>query len=468
MIMNESVVTMSEPAGIFQRVSTGGQDEANQLPDLVKWCDGHDYTYKLDGPHHYVLHGKSASKGKQDKALNQVIRDMQDGKITVLVVWQSSRIERRGAYSAFDLARRVREAGGRIEYVQDEYLNAANEMSDVMLALAATKDRQKSQDISKQVIASQAAKRAAGSAVGRAAWGYEIICAVCDRRPVRPDCKSHRKIFRPTADGRKYIPVIFARVIGGESLVSIAAWLTAEGVPTTTGGIWSEGYLCQRLIKNPVYYGARRNAGELVTEELVGATTWQEANAAVVTRARPGRGASTREKALLNPICGQCYGKPREGCLDGISPMYQTGDYYRCYGHGAQRKGCGFMILMSELDEIVTESMLGNQQPHSERVFIAGDDQSDEIAKLRERGAELFRTGDYAAAAECATQATELESAPRVRPHWEDRVTDQTEAEYFAGMDLGQRREYLMSHRIFAGESVEIAPRDYETAYRAA
>lgn len=51
---------------------------------------------------------------------------------------QSSRIERRGAWSVFDLARRVHDAGGRIEYVQDSYLNDTNEMSDVMLALAAT------------------------------------------------------------------------------------------------------------------------------------------------------------------------------------------------------------------------------------------------------------------------------------------------------------------------------------------
>src|ERR1700730_4008375 len=122
---------MRDKAGLWQRVSTGGQDEASQLPDLTRWCESHDYDIAKS----YVLHGKSASKGQQDKHIDEAIRDMQDGTITVLVVWQSSRIERRGAYSVFDLSRRVREAGGRIEYVKDAYLNDVNDMSDVMLAL---------------------------------------------------------------------------------------------------------------------------------------------------------------------------------------------------------------------------------------------------------------------------------------------------------------------------------------------
>src|ERR1700722_19535962 len=104
-----------EYSGRWLRVSTGAQDEASQLPDLVKWEQAHGYDVRAE----YTVHGKSAYHGQQDAALDQVISDMQDGKISVLVVWASDRIERRGAYNAFDLARRVREAGGRIEYVKD-------------------------------------------------------------------------------------------------------------------------------------------------------------------------------------------------------------------------------------------------------------------------------------------------------------------------------------------------------------
>ena len=425
---------MREQAGIWQRVSTGGQDEASQLPDLVRWCASHDYEQAKS----YVLHGKSASKGKHQSALDEVIRDMQDGAITVLVVWQSSRIERRGAYSVFDLARRVREAGGRIEYVKDAYLNDTNEMSDVMLALAATKDRQKSRDISLQVTAKQAALREIGSAVGRAPWGYEIVK------------RDGIKIFAPTSDGRKCIPVIFQMLIDGSSLREVAVWLDSQGVLTDSGNErWNEGYLGNRLVKNPVYYGARRNAGALATEGLVTYSVWQQANAALASRNRPGRGTVANAKALLAPVCGN------PDCdATGIkpSPMYRvyTGKnqnrvpWYRCTGSGPQRKGCGFMRRCDELDATVLELMLADDgQEHYERVFIPGDDRSDEIGRLRESAMNAYAKRDMGRFAELDAQANELDSLPKVAPHWENKSTGRTEALYFALLDADAQRQEL-------------------------
>ncbi|HEY2578417.1 MAG TPA: recombinase family protein [Streptosporangiaceae bacterium] len=476
---------MAEQAGIWQRVSTGGQDEASQLPDLIKWCDSHSYEYDLD--ERYVLHGKSASKGRQDAYLDRVIRDMEDGKITVLVVWQSSRIERRGAYSVFDLARRVREAGGRIEYVKDAYLNDANEMSDVMLALAATKDRQKSRDISEQVTAKQAALRAAGSVVGRAPWGYRIVCRDF------PGCTGlrcgHVKVLTPTDIGRKYIPLIFERVIAGDSLRTIAAWLTAEGVPTNSGNaVWHEGFIGNRLIKNRTYMGQRPNAGLLETEALVSPTTWQQANASLASRIRPGRGTVVHVKPLVSSICGACYGEIRDGCPSGKSPMYRVSiqyadgkrAFYRCTGHGPQRKGCGApMLAVDVLDAMVTDVMLDDGEKHEERVFAAGDDKSDEIMRLREIGAVAMRKGDYNAATDAMRKATQIEDAnkDRVQPGWTwqyvgpcadvaDEVLlenhelcgHQTEGDYYASLSGDERREYLRQFEIRAERTSDLGP----------
>ena len=415
---------MRAKAGIWQRVSTGGQDEASQLPDLQRWCDSHDYEVSA----RYVLHGKSASKGKQDSYLDRAITDMQDGKISVLVVWQSSRIERRGAYSVFDLARRVREAGGRIEYVKDAYLNDTNDMSDVMLALAATKDRDKSRDISLQVTAKQAALRAAGSVVGRAPWGYEITT------------RDGLKILTPTADGRAYVPVIFQMIIDGKSLRDLAAWLTAQGVD---GKVWHEGDLGNRMIKNPVYYGQRRNAGQLETEALVSYSTWQQANAALTSRVRPGRSTAKHEKALLSPVCGN----PKCNATgEQPSPMYRVNArgklYYRCTGSGPQRKGCGNMVPLAELDAIVIESMTSDHMNmHVERVFIAGDDRSD-VARLRKAAMEAYERGDKARFMELDAQADALDT-PAIPPHWETRETEQTAGEHFAALDNDARRSEL-------------------------
>ena len=62
---------MTDTAARWIRVSSGGQDEANQLPDLDHYIAGHGYS---DGPV-YTLHDVNASKGEQDTYVDQVIAD---------------------------------------------------------------------------------------------------------------------------------------------------------------------------------------------------------------------------------------------------------------------------------------------------------------------------------------------------------------------------------------------------------
>ena len=97
-------------AGAWVRVSSGGQDEANQIPDIERHCaeQGHRITKW------YTLNDKSASKGEQQAMLDQVVADMKLGIITTVVCWHSDRMERRGPEALFRLLRQVRDAGGRI------------------------------------------------------------------------------------------------------------------------------------------------------------------------------------------------------------------------------------------------------------------------------------------------------------------------------------------------------------------
>jgi DNA invertase Pin-like site-specific DNA recombinase len=177
-------MTTRERAGRWLRVSTNSQDEANQERDIDDWIAGHSYQL-VDGCTYRLR--KSAYKGKHAEMLEKVIADMQDGKITVLVVWQSSRIERRGASSVFDLAAKVQKAGGRIEYCapSDQYLNTSNEMSDVMLALAATRDNKESQIKSERVRIAQDVIRGNRGVLGRLPYGYR---AEGDKKSKRPGC----------------------------------------------------------------------------------------------------------------------------------------------------------------------------------------------------------------------------------------------------------------------------------------
>jgi hypothetical protein len=52
---------MGDKAAPFERISTGGQDEANQRPDIDRHCEARGYEITR----RYSLRGKSASRGEQ-------------------------------------------------------------------------------------------------------------------------------------------------------------------------------------------------------------------------------------------------------------------------------------------------------------------------------------------------------------------------------------------------------------------
>ena len=172
--------------------------------------------------------------------------------------------------------------------------------------------------------------------------------------------------------------------------------------------------------------GQRRNAGLLETPALVTSGVWQTANAALANRIRSGRGTTVQPKALLSPVCGNCYGQEREGCPSRVSPMYRTVKdglaYYRCFGQGAQRKGCGHMLPVVALDAYVRGLLAKMTRKHVERVFIPGDDNSDRITKAQELGAAALRAGDYRAAAEAMQEAERIDAEPCRKARWESRT----------------------------------------------
>jgi len=160
-------------------------------------------------------------------------------------------------------------------------------------------------------------------------------------------------------------------------------------------------------------------------------------------------------KALLRPVCGQCFGIKRDGCTDGISPMYrmwrgprrQRVAVYRCFGHGPQRSGCGAEILVDELDRAVIVLLSVDMRKHTELVFVAGDDRAEQISRLHDQAADAMRQGDYERSIQCMKDAAELEKQPSARPHWDEVERDITRGQHFASLDTDARREYLAKWR---------------------
>jgi DNA invertase Pin-like site-specific DNA recombinase len=116
---------MAEKAGNWLRVSEAVQDEASQIPDLVRWNESHDYEVART----YTIHGKSAFKGnrKFDETWARVLSDMRYGEIDVLVVWKQDRIDRK--LNTFQMLAQVLEAGGRVEFVTEPHLNDLTTMA---------------------------------------------------------------------------------------------------------------------------------------------------------------------------------------------------------------------------------------------------------------------------------------------------------------------------------------------------
>ena len=99
--------------------------------------------------------------------------------------------------------------------------------------------------------------RAGGYLVGRPVFGYKAdkLYDVLQSN----DKSGRHSAMTPTDLGRKYVPEIFARVIAGDSLATVCAWLDSKHVASPSGGKWSPRSLAQ-LIRNTSYVGYRRDA----------------------------------------------------------------------------------------------------------------------------------------------------------------------------------------------------------------
>ena len=348
---------MGEFAGRWLRVSGGGQDEDNQVPDINRWIEAHDYEVRTN----YVLHGRSASKGEQQAALDQMLTDMRRGLITVLVVWRDDRIERRGVMHMVPLINAVREAGGRIEFVTQEHLNDLSTMAGrISLAVMAEVSNAETTTKKERVRMGRDRIKAEGGFTGRAVWGYKITGP-----------KYGKKIV-PTEQGRRLVPEVYSRVIKGESLATIARWLEGE-----TGRAWWPRTL-GAMIRNPAYRGAQHDADGRVIfrcEPLVDAATWKRAGEAL--EGRPKRGhTDPANRAMLAGVlsCPFCDDSPMYRVMTGTGASRTA--YYRCSGRGANRQGCGNMVRAEAVDDAASQIMGDFDKPVMAHAVIPGNEAS--------------------------------------------------------------------------------------------
>ena len=446
-----------EPAGIWLRVSSGGQDESNQLPDVLKHCAKHVYRPVL----FYVLHDKSASKGEQQAKIDEMLTDMREGRFTVLVPWYGDRLDRRGGIFILNLLADIRDAGGRAESALEGRLGletmgdrlgnfVKGEMAEAETALKRERVR-----------IGQDRVRANNGVLTDLPWGYTAIGP------------KYAKVASPSAECIVFWPHILQWCATGDSSRTICKWLDFYGVKTDNGGPWHEDTL-RRNIKNSAYCGRRlgwTDAPLLESEAVVSVDLWKRANDALSNR--PKQGPRTGRKNPVRPKLAKLK------CARCGSPMWRIhkskrdpNHYnYRCGGSGPNRKGCGNAIDLEALETRVVEHFSVWQKPHQTRQWIEGRNWDAELSdtmiainELAKQGPQGDVTSWAARMAELGAQQVEYERKNKPKSEGGEREggdweyidahnpdgSVMTEGQYFASLTLEGQREYLKTHLIQA------------------
>lgn len=428
---------MSEHAIAIARVSSGKQREEDQRPGLVSYAERKGYV--LDEV--VSVHGRSAFHGRHAKAILKAVEDyVRNGRSTVVIFRHVDRMARMEPEDGMRFFLKIRDAGARIEFSEQEFLNDKFELLGIYLKAAHEESKIKQS----RKLQGNMRKRANGELVGRAPWGYDPVL----RDGVQVN-------ITPNALGRDWIPRIFNEVTNGRSLAYVTEML--RGIPSPQKNTLWDPATVRRIIANTSYYGAMEGNPNLKFEALIGVEVHKAANLAVESRDKRGRGSVKKPPTLLRPYCGSCWGMKREGAPSGMSPMYRTNSaknlYYACKGHGPARKSCGGPVISVDfLDAEVERSMSERTDAYMTTEYVAGDDNDEQRAILDEKIKAAHAAGDYALMARLAQEAENIGPSERKSVI---KIVDsgKTVGEHWQSLTLTEKRDELLKWTVVASPS---------------
>jgi DNA invertase Pin-like site-specific DNA recombinase len=130
----------------FVRVSTGSQDEASQIKVIAEAAEQRGITVVR----WFKLHGYSASHGMQEPALREAIADIERGDYSVLMVTESSRLDRREDLDAqAEILLAIRSAGGDVMSLAEPEFGKTDFAGRIVTLVIQQKNAEKSKDVKK-------------------------------------------------------------------------------------------------------------------------------------------------------------------------------------------------------------------------------------------------------------------------------------------------------------------------------
>jgi DNA invertase Pin-like site-specific DNA recombinase len=307
---------MQERSVLVARVSSTGQDEDNQIPDLQGWSESHGYV--VAGT--VRIHGKSAFHGEHKAELYKAVRMIETGVADVLVMWTLDRSSRQGLDAAVEFRAAVRRAGGRLEFTEEPELNGDDNNADEAFAQAAIEARRESEKRIRRIETGNRKTVDNGAAIRKPKFGWALGGRKRRKEWVIDDGKAVivRGIFREAAEG--------------SSLREIKEW--AWGQP---GGADLDTSYIRRMIMDTAYIGEAKTTvnGQpyvYACPSIVGLELWQRANAMLKEPRRYARAAVSELAGIIR--CGNCEAVMRR-TSPGTGKRKDSGRYWRC------PDGCG-------------------------------------------------------------------------------------------------------------------------------
>jgi len=326
-------------AGVYGRQS---KDKTKSIDEQTAECEadaaGQGWTVAerySDG----VSASRFATKARKHWA--RLLADLDQGKLDILVLWESSRGDR-DLPTWVQLLATCRERGVRIRITSHERTyDVRNGRDWKSLAEDGIDSAYESEKTSVRLKRAMVAQAVAGRPQGHHLYGYERVYGV-DERGKRVLLR-----VRPHPSQAPIVAEIVARVGKGEPVLTICRDLEARGVPAPKGGRWLRSTVRDMAMRLD-YLGKRELRGEVSDAIWPAVVTEADHLAARRVLGDRSRRASrpTRQKWLLSylatcAVCGEgLHGRPARG---PVAARYQC-----------SVRGCA-SIHAAPLDDLVTE-----------------------------------------------------------------------------------------------------------------
>lgn len=287
----------------------------------------------------YVDNDVSAYSGKARTGYHRMLEGIKAGDIDAVVAWHPDRLHR-APKELEEFITIIEAAGARVATVQAGVLDlssASGRMTArVVGAVARHESEQKSERQKRKHL--QLAEDGMPSGGGWRPFGYER-----DRVTVR---ESEAEIVREMA----------ARLLRGDSVRSVVAWMDGEGRLTTAGKRW-QMMSVRRMIVSPRVAGKRGHrgvvAGDAVWPAILDEVTWQQLRRLFADPAR-NRNAGAGPRYLLTGLlfCGLCGSKL-------IARPNSHGQKCVVCATGTPNHGCGrIRQIVAPLDALIVEAVM--------------------------------------------------------------------------------------------------------------